>query len=229
MLFPSLMSGEVSEWPKEHAWKACVGVTPPRVRIPPSPPVRPFGSPAWSPGPVHRRPPNRVRPGREQHLGGAGECRRFPGLHGGLLSSRSSGALLARWPRALSHTRSWSGRIDRWSCRRARDRSSAQAAQHQGSRPRHPRRCLDRQHGAFDPARTDASARGSRGARPACTSHQLLAVGADIPAISAPSRRLPVRAAGWLSHPGRLRVQRAGSGNLWPASPAGLQDGGSET
>ncbi len=30
--------GEVSEWPKEHAWKACVGVTPPRVRIPPSPP-----------------------------------------------------------------------------------------------------------------------------------------------------------------------------------------------
>ena len=30
--------GEVSERPKEHAWKACVGVTPPRVRIPPSPP-----------------------------------------------------------------------------------------------------------------------------------------------------------------------------------------------
>jgi hypothetical protein len=28
----------VSEWLKEHAWKACVGVTLPRVRIPPSPP-----------------------------------------------------------------------------------------------------------------------------------------------------------------------------------------------
>ncbi len=29
--------GEVSEWPKEHAWKACVRFTVPRVRIPPSP------------------------------------------------------------------------------------------------------------------------------------------------------------------------------------------------
>jgi hypothetical protein len=64
------VNGEVSEWPKEHAWKACVGVTPPRVRIPPSPPTRKWPSPAWSPGPVHRRPPNRVRPGREQHSGG---------------------------------------------------------------------------------------------------------------------------------------------------------------
>jgi len=34
-----------------------------------------FGSPPWSPGPVHRQPPNRVRPGREQHLGGS---RRVP-------------------------------------------------------------------------------------------------------------------------------------------------------
>jgi hypothetical protein len=33
-----LKNGEVSEWLKEHAWKACVGVTLPRVRIPPSPP-----------------------------------------------------------------------------------------------------------------------------------------------------------------------------------------------
>ncbi len=32
--------GEVSEWLKEHAWKACVRVTVPRVRIPPSPPER---------------------------------------------------------------------------------------------------------------------------------------------------------------------------------------------
>ena len=30
--------GEVSEWLKEHAWKACVGETLPWVRIPPSPP-----------------------------------------------------------------------------------------------------------------------------------------------------------------------------------------------
>src|SRR6516164_9842410 len=29
--------GEMSEWFKEHAWKACVGVTPPWVRIPLSP------------------------------------------------------------------------------------------------------------------------------------------------------------------------------------------------
>ena len=34
--------GEVSEWLKEHAWKACVGETQPWVRIPPSPPVFPF-------------------------------------------------------------------------------------------------------------------------------------------------------------------------------------------
>lgn len=30
-------AGEMSEWPKEHAWKACVGATLPRVRIPLSP------------------------------------------------------------------------------------------------------------------------------------------------------------------------------------------------
>lgn len=30
-------AGEMSEWLKEHAWKACVGVTLPRVRIPLSP------------------------------------------------------------------------------------------------------------------------------------------------------------------------------------------------
>src|SRR6185295_20270762 len=33
-----LNPGEVSEWLKEHAWKACVGETLPWVRIPPSPP-----------------------------------------------------------------------------------------------------------------------------------------------------------------------------------------------
>src|SRR4030095_3258537 len=31
--------GEMSEWLKEHAWKACVGETLPRVRIPLSPPA----------------------------------------------------------------------------------------------------------------------------------------------------------------------------------------------
>lgn len=31
-------NGEMSEWLKEHAWKACVRETVPRVRIPLSPP-----------------------------------------------------------------------------------------------------------------------------------------------------------------------------------------------
>ena len=33
------LNGEMSEWLKEHAWKACVGETLPWVRIPLSPPV----------------------------------------------------------------------------------------------------------------------------------------------------------------------------------------------
>src|SRR5258708_39394334 len=33
------LHGEMSEWLKEHAWKACVGETLPWVRIPLSPPV----------------------------------------------------------------------------------------------------------------------------------------------------------------------------------------------
>ena len=32
------LTGEVAEWFKAHAWKACVGLPLPRVRIPPSPP-----------------------------------------------------------------------------------------------------------------------------------------------------------------------------------------------
>src|SRR6266850_2143125 len=32
----------MSEWLKEHAWKACVGETLPRVRIPLSPPIKLF-------------------------------------------------------------------------------------------------------------------------------------------------------------------------------------------
>ena len=35
-------SGEVSEWLKEHAWKACVRAIVPRVRIPLSPFFDPF-------------------------------------------------------------------------------------------------------------------------------------------------------------------------------------------
>src|SRR6187401_1115984 len=34
-----VINGEMSEWLKEHAWKACVGETLPRVRIPLSPPT----------------------------------------------------------------------------------------------------------------------------------------------------------------------------------------------
>ena len=34
---PNRPVGEVTEWPKVHAWKACVRATVPRVRIPPSP------------------------------------------------------------------------------------------------------------------------------------------------------------------------------------------------
>src|ERR1700719_264571 len=36
------LNGEMSEWFKEHAWKACVGETLPWVRIPLSPPVQPI-------------------------------------------------------------------------------------------------------------------------------------------------------------------------------------------
>jgi hypothetical protein len=36
------LNGEMSEWLKEHAWKACVGETLPRVRIPLSPPIFDF-------------------------------------------------------------------------------------------------------------------------------------------------------------------------------------------
>ena len=34
----TLLGGGVSEWPKEHASKACEGASPPRVQIPPPPP-----------------------------------------------------------------------------------------------------------------------------------------------------------------------------------------------
>ena len=50
-MIAKLNFGEVSEWPKEHAWKACVGVTPPRVRIPPSPPSEFWCEPVMELGP----------------------------------------------------------------------------------------------------------------------------------------------------------------------------------
>ena len=37
-----ILNGEMSEWLKEHAWKACVGETLPWVRIPLSPPSKCF-------------------------------------------------------------------------------------------------------------------------------------------------------------------------------------------
>ena len=55
--------GEMTEWPKVHAWKACVLVRVPWVRIPLSP-YNPFGVDVQ----VIRYEllPNPVRPGREQ-------------------------------------------------------------------------------------------------------------------------------------------------------------------
>ena len=42
--------GEVSEWLKEHAWKACVRLRVPRVRISPSPPEIIKDQEAWQSG-----------------------------------------------------------------------------------------------------------------------------------------------------------------------------------
>ena len=64
-------NGEMSEWLKEHAWKACVRETVPRVRIPLSPP---FFYPKfidrkierWEMGLAQRGPVNLVRSGRKQ-------------------------------------------------------------------------------------------------------------------------------------------------------------------
>ena len=55
--------GEMSERPKEHAWKACVSVRVPRVRIPLSP-FFPFSVDGRAP--CNSPSPNPVRPGREQ-------------------------------------------------------------------------------------------------------------------------------------------------------------------
>ena len=37
-----ILNGEMAEWLKAHAWKACVGETLPWVRIPLSPPISTF-------------------------------------------------------------------------------------------------------------------------------------------------------------------------------------------
>src|SRR4030095_15991892 len=52
--------GEMSEWLKEHAWKACLGETPTWVRIPLSPPKRPGAS--------------RSRPDRTENIVGLEPC-----------------------------------------------------------------------------------------------------------------------------------------------------------
>ena len=60
---PARTLGEMTEWPKVHAWKACVLVRVPWVRIPLSP---------YNPSGVDIQVirygllPNPVRPGREQ-------------------------------------------------------------------------------------------------------------------------------------------------------------------
>gem|GEM_PF-6808141 len=80
----------MSEWLKEHAWKACVRETVPRVRIPPSPPVFAFGlgrgESLWRRGRVRTAVPPEGSTARVGGVGGArrafelsgvaGECRR---------------------------------------------------------------------------------------------------------------------------------------------------------
>src|SRR6476469_9783979 len=55
----------MSEWFKEHAWKACVGVTPPWVRIPLSPFKRAAAA-KWLWGAAQLEPENPARSGRKQ-------------------------------------------------------------------------------------------------------------------------------------------------------------------
>ena len=58
-----LSPGEMTEWPKVHAWKACVLVRVPWVRIPLSP-YNPFGVDIQAIR--YELLPNPARPGREQ-------------------------------------------------------------------------------------------------------------------------------------------------------------------
>src|SRR5258705_8078924 len=57
--------GEMSEWFKEPAWKACVGVTPPWVRIPLSP-LKRAAAAEWLWGAAQLEPENPARSGRKQ-------------------------------------------------------------------------------------------------------------------------------------------------------------------
>src|SRR5438034_9937916 len=61
----SIVCGEMSEWFKEHAWKACVGVTPPWVRIPLSPLKLNAASIRFR-GAAQLEPENPARSGRKQ-------------------------------------------------------------------------------------------------------------------------------------------------------------------
>src|SRR2546422_3885143 len=56
----------MSEWFKEHAWKACVGVTPPWVRIPLSPLQAGTSLTAQVRGAAQLEPENPARSGRKQ-------------------------------------------------------------------------------------------------------------------------------------------------------------------
>ncbi len=59
-------TGEMSEWLKEHAWKACVWVTAPRVQIPLSPPPQPRGGPQIGPHVPRSAPEVPPKGGRKQ-------------------------------------------------------------------------------------------------------------------------------------------------------------------
>ena len=60
---PSVVLGEMTEWPKVHAWKACVLARVPWVRIPLSP-YNPLGVDIQAIR--YELLPNPARPGREQ-------------------------------------------------------------------------------------------------------------------------------------------------------------------
>ena len=62
LTLPTWTVGEMSEWFKEHAWKACVQETVPRVRIPLSPPFweKQIGETAGSESPRVRRKEQRA-------------------------------------------------------------------------------------------------------------------------------------------------------------------------
>ena len=106
----------MSEWPKEHAWKACVRLAVPRVRIPPSPPffISPEGeikngeiSPISSVSPSfawRTRRMRRIRCERSEKQKGAAQ---LPSIAAGCksegITTRPIAIRIARW-------RFWAGR-----------------------------------------------------------------------------------------------------------------------